>query len=46
MSRIRIRTKSVVAAVVLSVMVVGAVAPSASAASKPKPQRAILKAIL
>ena len=46
MSRIRIRTKTVIAAVMLSVIAVGAVAPAASAAPNAKPSRAILKAIL
>jgi hypothetical protein len=46
MSRIRIRTVSVVAASLISVMAVGALAPAADAASQAKPSRAILRAIL
>ena len=46
MSRIRIRTTSIVAAVLVSVSVVGSVAPAASAAGHAKPSKAILKAIL
>jgi hypothetical protein len=46
MSRIRIRTKTVIAATMLSVIAVGAVAPVANAAPSAKPSKAILKAIL
>lgn len=46
MSRIRIRIMSVVAATLISVMAVGAAAPTASAAAPHKPSKAILKAIL
>ncbi len=45
MSRIRIRTISVVTATLISVMAVGALAPAADAAA-PKGKSAILKAIL
>jgi len=45
MSRIR-RTTTIVAATLLSVVAVGALAPSADAAAPAKPNKAILKAIL
>ncbi len=46
MSRIRIRVKSVIAALLISVISVGVVAPAASAAPSAKPSKAILRAIL
>jgi len=46
MSRIRIRVKSVIAALLISVISVGVIAPVASAAPSPQPSRAILRAIL
>ena len=45
MSRIR-RTTTIVAATLLSVVALGALAPSADAASSAKPNKAILRAIL
>jgi hypothetical protein len=45
MSRIR-RTTTIVAATLLSVVALGALAPSADAAAPAKPSKAILKAIL
>lgn len=45
MSRIRIRTTSVVAATLISVIAVGALAPTADAAA-PKGKSTIVKAIL
>jgi len=45
MSRIR-RTTTIVAATLLSVVALGALAPSADAAAPAKPNKAILRAIL
>ena len=46
MSRIRIRAKRVVAALMISVFAVGVVAPATVAAPSAKPSKAILRAIL
>lgn len=46
MSRIRIRTKTVVAAGLIAVAALGVVAPAANAAGPAKPSKAILRAIL